>query len=340
MATIKDVARAAGVSVTTVSATINMSAPVSAEARAKVLAAVAAVGYSPNPIARNLRLGKSRLIGLLVPDISSPYAAGMARSMQSALADKGYSMFFSSTQEDSARELADIDRMSDHMVAGLALLPTCLGADYAQNLAGHITCPAVLLDRVIPGAPYDCVADDNALGARMIVRHLVQLGHRDIAMIAGRVGITSSDERLSGVRQALADAGLALAPEFTVTHHQSEELAVRAVQDLMSRSRRPSAIITINSAQVRGAMRALRSMHFRAPDDVSLIAFDNFHYSAGFDPEITSLSQDVGGLSGAAAAMLTERLGWPKGEGAAAPPPPRLVRFAPTLIVRSSCRPV
>ena len=274
-----------------------------------------------------------------MPDISSPYASGIARSLQEALSDKGYSMFFSSTQEDSARELADIDRMSDHKVAGLALLPTCLGVDYADNLARHIKCPAVVMDRVIPGAPYDCVADDNALGARMIVRHLVQLGHRDIAMIAGRVGIASSDERLAGVAQALADTGLSLAPEFTVTHHQSEELAVRAVQDLMSRARRPTAIITINSAQVRGTMRALRSMHFRAPDDVSLVAFDNFHYSAGFDPEITSLSQDIGGLSGAAAAMLVERIAWPKEEGDP-PPEPRLVRFAPTLLVRSSCRPV
>ncbi|GAB5378541.1 MAG: LacI family DNA-binding transcriptional regulator [Acuticoccus sp.] len=337
MATIKDVAREAGVSVTTVSATINMSAPVSAELRARVMAAVEAVGYKPSPIARNLRLGQSRLVGLLVPDIASPYASSIARSLQRALSDKGYSLFFSSTQEDFSRELADIDRMSDHRVAGLALLPTCLGEDYAARLARHISCPAVIMDRVIAGTLYDSVADDNALGARIIVRHLVQLGHRDIAMIAGRTGITSSDERLDGIAAALADAGLSLAPELTVTHHQSEELAIRAVQDLMSRARRPSAIVTINSAQVRGAVQALRSMHFRAPDDVSLIAFDDFHYSAGFDPEITSLTQDIKAIAGAAAEMLVERVELAKGE---TPPPPRLCRFAPTLIVRSSCRAV
>jgi len=339
MATIKDVARAAGVSVTTVSATINMSAPVSAEMRAKVLAAVEAVGYSPSPIARNLRLGMSRLIGLLVPDIASPYASSIARGLQRAFSDKGYSMFFSSTQEDFTRELGDIDRMSDHKVAGLALLPTCLGEDYAAKLARHIKCPAVVMDRVIEGTAYDCVADDNALGARMIVRHLVQLGHREVAMIAGRTGITSSDERVAGIAGALADAGLSLAPEFTVTHHQTEDLAIRAVQDLMSRAKRPSAIVAVNSAQIRGAVRALRSMNFRAPDDVSLIGFDDFHYSAGFDPEITSLSQDIEGISKAAAAMLVARIGWPTAEAKSAPPP-RRVRFAPPLIVRSSCRAV
>ena len=337
MATIKDVARAAGVSVTTVSATINMSAPVSAELRARVLAAVEAVGYSPSPIARNLRLGQSNLVGLLVPDISSPYAASVARSLQEALSDEGYPMFFSSTADDAARELADIDRMADHKVAGLALLPTCLGEDYARNLLRHIKCPVVVMDRVIPGVPFDCVADDNALGARLIVRHLLQLGHRDIAMIAGRTGISSSDERLAGVREALADAGLSLAPELTITHHQSEMLGLRAVQDLMSRSRRPTAIVTINAAQTRGAVRALRAMEFDVPKDVSLISFDSFHFSAGFDPEITSLSQDIGGISRAAARMLIERVTWPKNDEIA-PPPARLERFPATLIVRSSCR--
>lgn len=341
MATIKDVARAAGVSVTTVSATINDSAPVSAALRAKVMEAIRKVGYTPNPVARNLRLGQSNLIGLSVPDIASPYAAGIARSLQSALSDQGYSMFFASNGDNYARELADVARMGEHKVAGLAVLPTCLGPNYTENLVARIACPAVFLDRIVPGAPYDCVADDNALGARLIVTHLLQLGHRAIAMIAGRVGISSSDERLDGVRRALADSGHALAEDFTYTHHQTEEHGFRAVQDLMSRPQRPSAIVTINAAQTRGAVKALRSMQFTCPRDVSLISFDGFHFSAGFDPEITSLEQDMAGISRTAAAMLAERLARAKTTDAQGSEiPPRLVRFAPKLVVRNSCRPV
>ncbi len=341
MATIRDVARAAGVSVTTVSAAINESAPVSAALKARVMEAIRLVGYTPNPVARNLRLGHSNLIGLSVPDIASPYAASIAKSLQIALSDKGYSMFFASNGDNYARELADVARMVEHQVAGLAVLPTCLGPDYTENLVARINCPSVFMDRIVPGAPYDCVADDNHLGARLIVTHLLQLGHRAIAMIAGRIGISSSDERLQGVSNALAQAGHPLAPEFTRTHHQTEEHGFRAVQDLMARSNRPSAIITINAAQTRGAVKALRSMQFACPRDVSLISFDGFHFSSGFEPEITSLEQDIAGIGEATSAMLVERLARARNPQAGADEiPPRLLRLAPKLIVRSSCRAV
>ncbi|AMM85181.1 LacI family DNA-binding transcriptional regulator [Martelella lutilitoris] len=336
MATIKDVAKAAGVSVTTVSATINDSAPVSATLRARVNAAIAAVGYVPNPVARNLRLGRSRQIGLLVPDIAAPYAASIARSMQAALSDKGYSMFFASNGDDPARELADIARMSDHQVAGLVLFPTCLGERYAENIIPALRRPTVIIDRIIEGAPFDCVVDDNALGARLIVHHLLQLGHRDIAVIAGRTGISVSDDRLEGTRAALSEAGHPVPDNFVYTHHQREDQAFRAAQDLMSRQNRPTAIVTINTMQTRGVLQGLKSMGLKAPDDVSLISFDGLHFSAGFDPEITSLDQDIPAIAEAAAGMLIERL--EAEDTTARATPPRLLRLPSRLIVRSSCR--
>ncbi|MBB4124077.1 LacI family DNA-binding transcriptional regulator [Martelella radicis] len=336
MATIKDVAKAAGVSVTTVSATINDSAPVSAHLRARVNAAIAAVGYVPNPVARNLRLGRSRQIGLLVPDIAAPYAAGFARSMQMTLSDKGYAMFLASNGGDPARELTDIARMNDHQAAGLALLPAGLGARYAETLAAAIKCPTVIIDRVIGGAPFDCVADDNALGARLIARHLLKLGHRDIAVIAGRTGNSVSDERLEGIRATLAEAGHPIPENLICRDHPREDQALRATQDLMSRREPPTAIVTIDTVQTRGVLQGLKSMGLKAPDDVSLISFDGLHFSAGFDPEITSLDQDISAIAEAAAEMLIGRL--EAGGAAGRETPPRLLRLPPRLIVRASCR--
>ncbi len=335
MATIKDVAKAAGVSVTTVSATINDSAPVSASLRARVNAAIAAVGYVPNPVARNLRLGRSRQVGLIVPDISAPYAAGLARSMQMALSDKGYAMFLASNGGDPARELADIARMNDHQAAGLVMVPAGLGARYAVRLAETIECPSVIIDRVIEGAPFDCVADDNALGARLIARHLLQLGHRDIAVIAGRTGDSVSDERLEGLRAPLSDAERPILEALICRDHPREDQALRATQDLMSRREPPTAIVTIDTVQTRGVLQGLKSMGLKAPDDVSLISFDGLHFSAGFDPEITSLDQDIPAIAEAAAEMLIGRL---EAGAAGREKPPRLLRLPSRLIVRASCR--
>ncbi|WP_319517404.1 LacI family DNA-binding transcriptional regulator [uncultured Martelella sp.] len=338
MATIKDVAKAAGVSVTTVSATINDSAPVSTTLRARVNAAIAAVGYVPNPVARNLRSGRSRQIGLLVPDIAAPYAAGIARSVQQVFSDKGYSMFFASNGDDPVRELADIARMNDHQVAGLVLLPTCRGANYARNILSAIKCPTVTVDRVVAGAPFDCVVDDNALGARLIAHHLLQLGHRNIAVIAGRTGISVSDERLAGIRTAMAEAGYPVSDDCIYANHEREDQAFRAAQDLMSRQKRPTAIVTVDTAQTRGILLGLRSMGLKAPDDVSLISFDGLHHSAGFDPEITSLDQDIPAIAEAAADMLVERL--ETEDTAIRTGPPSHRRLPVRLIVRSSCRSV
>ena len=164
MPTIKDVARLAGVSVTTVSATINETAPVSADLRKKVWKAVEEVGYSPNPVARDLRAGVSTTIGLIVPDIATPYAANLARSMQIALARYDYRLFFSSNHDDPQREAQDISTFMRHRVAGLVIMPTSLGRDYVPQLERAIEAPAVLVDRILPNSRFSAVTDDNSHG--------------------------------------------------------------------------------------------------------------------------------------------------------------------------------
>ncbi len=334
MATIKDVARRANVSVTTVSATINGTAPVSDALKARVWAAIREVGYQPDPIARNLRKGVSTTIGLIVPDISIPWAAHLAKSMQRAFSEIGYNMLFASSEDDPEREFSEIEVFSAHRVAGLVVVPTSRGENYSARLVETIHVPTVLVDRVLPQRHFDSVTDDNLLGAQMIVRYLHKLGHRDIAFMAGRAGISSSDERLAGFRRTMDETGVAIREELVRQPVYLRDHAYATVQQLMTMRDPPTAIVCINIAQLLGTMAGLGNLGLSAPDDVSVISFDGFHPAEGWSPAITSLKQDIATTSTRAAELLMARI---REENQ---PEPQIIRVPPSLQIRSSCRAV
>lgn len=330
MPTIRDVARIANVSITTVSATLNGTAPVSEELRARVWAAVEAAGYHPDPVARNLRRGVSDTVGLIVPDIATPWAAHLAKAMQSALSGRGYNMLFASNEDDPEREFREIELFSAHRVAGLIVAPTSHGPDYAVRLAAAIRTPAVLVDRVIPGSRFDAVADDNHLGAQLVTRHLLTLGHRDVAFLVGRPGISPSDERFDGFCQTMAAAGVSVRDDLVRRSCYKFDHAFTAVQQLMNIGAPPTAIACINIAQLLGTMAGLKNIGLSVPHDVSVISFDGFHPAEGWAPSITSLHQDIATISARASERLLARIA---GDDAA----PEVIRIPPRLQIRESC---
>lgn len=332
MTTIKDVAKIAGVSITTVSATLNNSAPVSEKLKARVWDAVKLAGYQADPVARNLRMGVSTTIGLIVPDIATPWAAHLAKATQSALSKIGYNMLFASNEDDPDREFREIELFTAHRVAGLLIAPTSHGENYAANLQERIRVPTVLIDRVLPNVPYDAVTDDNHLGGHLITSYLIKLGHRRIAFLAGRPGISPSDERLEGFLQTLQEAGISAHDELVRRPVYRREHAFATVQQLMSLPEPPTAIVTINIAQLLGTMAGLANLGINVPQDVSVISFDGFHPADGWQPSITSLSQDIDAIGAKAGEFVLERI---NGEG---PKRPRTVRIAPTLQIRTSSR--
>ncbi|MDF2369740.1 MAG: LacI family DNA-binding transcriptional regulator [Rhizobiaceae bacterium] len=332
MATIKDVARIANVSITTVSATINGTAPVSKALQQRVWDAVKIAGYHADPIARNLRMGVSKTIGLIVPDIATPWAAHLAKAMQRALSDVGYNMLFASNDDDPEREFREIELFSSHRVAGMVIAPTTHGEAYAERLAEAVHTPTVLVDRIVENARFDAVTDDNQLGAQLITRYLLKLGHKEIAFLVGRPGISSSDERYAGFRETMAVAGLPVRDDLVRRPVFRREHAFAAVQQLMTLPTPPTAIACINIAQLLGTMAGLQNMGLKVPDDVSVISFDGFHPAEGWQPGITALTQDITSISIKAAELLLARIGGEVDYG------PRLVRVAPSLTVRTSCR--
>lgn len=309
MATIRDVARLANVSVTTVSATLSGSAPVSEELKERVWAAVKQANYSPDPMAQNLRRGVSTTIGLIAPDIATPWASHLAKAVQHSLSDRGYNMLLASNEDDPEREFRDIALMVSHRVAGLIIAPTSLGEDYAERFVTAVTCPTVLVDRIVAPDRFDAVADDNELGGRLIGEYLLRLNHRRVAILVGRPGISASFERYDAVSAAFARAGHPLDPALCRHAIHTVERAYAEVQELMSLPERPTAIICISNPQVRGTMAGLKNMGLQVPEDVSVISFDGFNPAEGWKPMITCLIADTEAISNTAVDRLLARIG-------------------------------
>ncbi|MBO6674120.1 MAG: LacI family DNA-binding transcriptional regulator [Rhizobiales bacterium] len=327
----KDVARLADVSVTTVSATLSGAAPVSETLQKRVWDAISEAGYQPDLIARNLRKGTSTTVGLVVPDIAVPWAAHLARAMQQALSDRGYHMLFASSGDDPEREFREIALMMAHKVAGLIIAPTSLGEGYADRFVKTVRGPVVLVDRVLPGTGFDTVTDDNVYGAQLVTRYLLRLGHKQIAFLAGRPTISASYERYDAFRSVLSSDGVEPREELMQQSIFKRKQAYSAVQQLMSLPAPPTAIICLTIAQLKGTMEGLKNMGLRVPDDVSVICFDGHHPAEGWTPSITALSPDIAAHSQQTAKLLLSQFAGnePRGE---------VIRIKPLLQIRESCR--
>ncbi|MBX3579440.1 MAG: LacI family DNA-binding transcriptional regulator [Rhizobiaceae bacterium] len=331
MATIRDVAKRANVAVSTVSAVINQSAPVSQAVVARVEAAVREMGYTPNVAARNLRRGDSRLIGLVVPDISNPYFSTIARIVEARSLAAGYMAFVYNSDEDPRREEEILRMMQMQRIAGLILTPAASSAEHGRRLARHLKVPTILLDRHVEDVDYEAVLLDNRQAARLAADYLLRLGHRRIAIIAGREGVSSAEERLEGCRDAFAKHGVPLDPKLMLRGDYDQTRAMTATQRLMSGAERVTAVLAFNNVMTIGILRGLHSLGLSCPGDVSIIGIDDFDWAEAVQPRLTVVAQPVAAMAERAIGRLLARLG---GEE---PSPGEWHVFEPVLVARDSC---
>lgn len=331
MATIRDVARKAGVAISTVSAVLNGSAPVSATAREAVEAAIRATGYRPNRGAQSLRRGQSRLIGIVVADIDNPHFTRMAKIVQDEALQRGYLAFVYATSENAVAERDILRQMRDQGVAGLIHVPTSTQPDHLTSLAGEIAAPAVLFDRTGPSAPFPSVTLDNRASGRLVAEHLLGLGHRRIAVIGGREGVATGDERIAGFRDAFEHAGGMVSDLLVTSGGFLSGQAHDATLRLLAREPRPTAIFSINNQMTIGAMQALHEAGLRCPEQISVVGVDDFPWADALSPRLTLVAQPTEMMARAAADMLFDAIGSP-----VSMPASRV--FAPELVIRESCR--
>jgi LacI family transcriptional regulator len=331
MPTVRDVAKRAGVSTATVSATLNGTAFVSPVLRERVLAAVRELGYAPDAIARSLKQGRTHLIGLVVADITNPYFTELTQVIESAAQTEGYSVLLCDTAQDFAKEREYIQLMRTYRVEGLILAATGRPEEYNASDMFGMRMPVVLVDRALPSLPFDCVTLDNELAATLATRHILEFGHRRIGMIGGPDHLSAAHERKDGYRAALQHYGAAYDEQLVRDGRFREEDAYVVCQEMLSHRNRPTALFVANNHMLIGVMRAIAELGLRCPQDVSVVSIDDFRWANAFTPRLTTVSQPVSDIGQAALRLLLNRL------AGKAPPSPVHEVTQPALVVRDSC---
>lgn len=329
MATISDVAREAGVSVATVSHVMNETRHVEPETAERVRSAIAALRYSPNSLARGLRRGVTRTIGLLLPDNSNPFFAGVARHIEDAGFVAGYTVILCNSDGKPEKEERYLSVLMAKQIDGLIFAGSSDHARVFSRLSKS-NMPAVLLDREIRSVNVDSVLVDHRHGGRLAGQHLAGLGHRKVGVIGGPRDSGSSPARLRGFAEALHDAGLRLPKQAVVDADYHFAGGRAAMERLMAQAPDITAVFACNDLMAMGALSALRSRGLRVPDDFSVIGFDDIPYAATTWPPLTTVAQPVDKIGTRAVALLLERLGQPTEHS-------RHETLMPTLVERESC---
>jgi LacI family transcriptional regulator len=332
VATIKDVAKKAGVAISTVSAVLNHSAPVSGDVARKVEAAIAATGYVPHAAARSLRNGRSQLIGLVLPDIANPHFATVARIVESVCLNAGYMAAVFSTSEDPERETQILHMMQMQRVAGLLIIPTRSDRVQGKKLMSEVHVPTVLLDSFVEGMPYDVVKLDNVEAGRIATEHLLSLGHRRIAVTKGRPNIATGADRLEGYMQAHKARRVRVDSSLVLDGNFRREDAYSSTLDVMQRREPPTAIFALSNMMMLGVLQALAEMGHRVPDDVSVVGIDDFDTALMMNPPPTVVAEPVAEMAASAINRLLAQIGDNREPSGA-----REIH-SPRLIARSSTR--
>jgi len=329
MPTLHDVARAAGVSIATVSATINQTTFVSPALQERVRKAVAEIGYHPDAIARSLKTRTTKTLGLIISDIANPFFTSLIRGVEDVANARGYTLVLCNTDERLDKEQAYVQLLRSRRVDGVIMAPVGGAEDYI-DFETAVGAPVVFIDRRVP-ARADVVVVDNALGAREVVRHLIGLGHRRIGVITGLPKISTSEERLAGYQSALQGAGLRSDPALLKVGYSRLEGGYQAALELLALQHPPTAIFATNNLMAIGLMRAVAERRLRCPHDISVACFDDFDWASVFHPRLTTVAQPTYEMGSKAAEFLITRL-----TGGAIAEPQTCV-LAPTLIIRDSC---
>ena len=333
MTTIRDVAKRAGVAISTVSAVINRSAPTSADVIARVERAVAEISYTPQRAAQTLRSGRSRLIGVIVPDITNPHFSALARVVENECLEAGFMTFVYNTDEDTEHEMRILRMMRMQQAAGLILISTRSDARHGRRLLAEIGVPVVTMGSLVAGTPYDFVALDDVEAGSLAAGRLLDIGHRRILIIGGRKGVSSHELRLKGCREAFRCRGLNLADEQIRLAQFKVERAYEETRSCLGESRAPTAILSLSNFMTIGVMRAMSDLGVRCPDDVSLIGVDDLDWADIMRVRPTLIAQPIEEMTRTAIAALLEQVATDE------PPQKRRLLFPPRLVERESCTP-
>ena len=330
MATIHDVARLAGVSAVTVSRVLNSSNRVSPATQERVQRAIDELGYLPSVAARSLRSRQTFTVALIVPDINNAFWTTVARGVEDAAQGKGYSVFLCNSDENPVKQQCYLDVVISQQVDGVIIAPYNTSADDLQKLRQR-NIPVVVVDRTINGWEVDTVRGDSVAGAHALVKHLISLGRRRIAVITGPSNTATAVDRVVGYHLALSEAGIAIDPDLIRFSEFRSSAGEREADDLLRMAQRPTAIFAANNTITMGIIDAVGRHGLRIPHDIALVSFDDLPHASHLFPFLTVASQPVYELGVNAAQLLLSRL------AGGNELPARQVVLPTRLVIRHSC---
>ncbi|MBL7976927.1 MAG: LacI family DNA-binding transcriptional regulator [Bacteroidetes Order II. Incertae sedis bacterium] len=285
-ATIKDVAKESGVSVSTVSRWLT-GGPVSTHKREKIQLAVQKLNFVSNGAARSLVTKKTYTLGVLLPDMYGGFYSEILRGLDQTAQERGYHLLVSSSHNEQKEIVRAIQAMQGRVDGLVVMSPDIDAASLQSNLPARL--PIVLLNCYVEGDAYDSINVDNYGGAYSIVRHLTRLGHRRIALITGSLVNHEVCERLRGYEDALRDAGIAVVSSMRFVGDFNEPSGHRGALALLQFPERPTAIFAMNDGMAIGAMAALRTLGLRVPEEIAIVGFDDIPTSQYLEPPLTSV---------------------------------------------------
>ncbi len=305
--TIRDVAKKAGVSVATVSRVLNKSALVTAETRARIEAVTGKLHYVPNASARGLSTRRNDIIGLLLPAVNGDFFSEVIRGADAAAQEHGFHFLISSHHNELAEIQSELQAMTGR-VDGLILMSPNQDAHLLRKSILPRGLPVVLLNCPPEGEPIDALTVDNTAGATAIVRHLVDHGHRRIAILTGRPENVDARERLAGYRIAIRAGSCERSGDLELEGNFDESSGYEAVRTLLYLKPRPTALFVSNDAMAVGALSALRDAGIKVPDDIAIAGFDDTPVARYLTPPLTTVHVPISELGTLAMQRLINHL--------------------------------
>lgn len=333
MPTIVEVAKRARVSTATVSNVIRGTQRVSSALQERVNKAIRDLDYHPNELARSLKVRQTRMLGMVLPDITNPFFPEIMRGAEDSAFERGYFLLTANTDEQIERERRIVSALRSYRVDGilLASAPGKNTSHIQRTIESGIA--VVCIDRAAQGIKTDSVLLDNVRGARECVAHLVESGFRRIAIITGALELQTARERLQGYEEGLQEARIPVTKKLIFEGDFREESGYRLGKKILAGKTRPCAIFVSNGVMALGLLRALEEMKVRCPEDIAIATFDALAVDRSFRPHLTAVEQPSYEIGIRAASILMDRVEGKLGTA------PISIRIQPTLMKRESTAP-
>lgn len=331
MATIKDVAKMAGVSTTTVSHVINKTRFVAEETEKQVLQAIKELKYSPSAVARSLKVNTTKSIGMIVTSSETPYFAEIIHAVEESCYRQGYSLFLCNTQNDIEKIQNHLEMLSKKRVDGILVMCAEYTTDSLDLLSNFNELPMVVMDWGPDNKHTDLIKDNSFEGGYLATEYLIKNGHQNIGIIAGELTKTTAKTRYHGFLQAMKDANLTVNPNWVVEGFFEPEDGYECMNKILAQESLPSAVFCCNDVMALGAISAIGEKGLRVPEDISIIGYDNIHASRFYSPPLTTIHQSKSRLGVQALSLLFKRI-------LDNPQQRTIIEMHPELVIRKSVK--